>query len=424
MTEVQSNTNLFSNKNYLLLFFGGLVSRIGNSIHFIGLTWFILDLTNSGTITGVIMLLSTLPGVLLGPFGGVIADRIHRKFLIVGMDFIRGIVVLWLGWAIYNNMADFIHLGIATVLIAICSAFFNPAVGATIPNIVSDKNLQKANSLEYFSTNFTSIIGAAIGGILIAVFGVATVFILNGLSYIFSALSELFIKIPPIKKDTNNSNTLMEDLKIGLRYLYGQKEIFILFNLSVITNFLFAGTVMVGLPFVFKEVLKVNSNLYGISLAIIPAGSVIGAIILSISSDIKNYYNTLKITTPVIGLAFILIGFVISPTNLVNYSFFKIFLFLLGILLIFGVANSICNIPLSVLLQRLIPDSLRGRVFGLLSSLNRALVPISMALVGIIMDIFPSHIVFISVGVIWTIFILGASRIKILRTIGVSVKEG
>src|SRR6056297_4220036 len=116
-------SNLLHNYNFILLFLGGFVSRIGNGIHYIALVWFVLDITGSGSATGLILLLSTLPGVIIGPFSGVIADKFDRKKLIVFMDILRGLIVLWLGYTVYIGIANFFHIGIATVLIAICTSF-------------------------------------------------------------------------------------------------------------------------------------------------------------------------------------------------------------------------------------------------------------------------------------------------------------
>ncbi|MEC9488476.1 MAG: MFS transporter, partial [Halanaerobium sp.] len=260
----ENKPNLLKNKDYILLFIGGLVSRIGNGIHNIALVWYVLDVSGSATTTGTILLISTLPGVIFGPFSGVIADRINRKFLIVGMDIIRGLVAIWLGWMVYTGAASFFHLGLATVLMAICGSLFNPAVTATIPNIVADCNLQKANSAEHFSVNITQIIGAAIGGVLIAVVGVSGVFILNGISFLLSAFSELFIAVPPlVRKAAEAKVTFIHDLKVGASYLLQRKDLIALFAVAIILNFLSTGLFVIGFPYVFKEMLAVSSKLFG-----------------------------------------------------------------------------------------------------------------------------------------------------------------
>lgn len=397
--------SVYKNKDFLLLFTGGLVSRIGNAVHFIALTWFVLELTGSGSATGLIMFFSTLPGVIVSPLGGVVVDRINRKVLIVGMDIIRGLIVLWLSWYIYAGTAEFFHLAVATVLLALCGSFFNPAISATIPNLVQDYNLQKANSMEHFSANFTQVIGAALGGILIGLLGIYGIFLVNGITFLISAVSEMFIKIPPIKKEINpegedeNSN-FWQELKFGARFLYNNKAIFSLFTVALFLNFIASGSMMVGLPYIFKEILSVSSNFYGLAQSVFPAGALIGAIILNFVPEIKNYYRVFVATIGFEGILFVLIGIPFFPIFLNNYHFLIIYYFIIIILFIGGLTNTLINVPLTVILQRMIPDNLRGRIFGLLSSFSQGLVPISMAVTGFLFDIFPVYYIFMISGIL------------------------
>jgi MFS family permease len=413
-------TNLFKNKDFDLLFMGGLVSRVGSAIHLVALTWFILELTGSGSATGIILLLSTLPGVIISPFSGTLADRVNRKFLIVGMDYLRGFVAIWLSWTVMTGRVDFIHLGFATVLLSLGKAFFNPALSATLPNIVSDDNLQQANSIEHFSQNFAKVIGAAIGGVLIGIFGPGIVFFINGISFLISATSEIFITVPPISTDEKQDKqdlTLLNDIKFGIKYLYQHKNIFYLFSVVIVLNFLGSGLLMVALPYTFKEVLSVNSKLYGISQSIFPAGAFICSIFLSFLSEIKDYYKTFIINISLQTIFFISFGLPISPFFLGQYPIFKVYCILVIILFILGITNAVINIPLKVLLQRLIPDKLRGRIFGLLITFAQGLVPISMALTGFVIDFVPAYLIFIIAGALHLPLIYIISRISVLKNL-------
>ena len=423
MVKKETKPNIFYNKDFVLLFLGGFISRIGSKIHYVAVTWYILELTGSGTATGTLLLLSTLPGVLLGPFGGVMADRINRKFLIVGMDVSRGLIALWLGWIIYTGGAGFLHLAVATVLISISSSFFNPAVDATLPNLVDDRNLQQANSYRHFNMQFTAIIGAAVGGILISIFGVSGVIIFNGVSYLVSAFSELFIWVPNVEMNMAEKTGFIEDMMIGGKFIYNDKTLFTLFGLSMIVNFLFSGVMAVGLPFVFKQILEVKSSLYGFSQSVFPAGAVIGTLIISFLPEIRDYFKVLLWTASLQTLALFCLGIPLIPGILNNNATFTIYLILLGILVFFGFVNAINNIPINVLLQRIIPDHLRGRIFGLLSTLNQGLVPISMAFIGWLLDIVSAYILFMVSSSMLGVLIICSFRLKALRQINTRARE-
>jgi len=398
----KSNIKLFHNKDFLLLFLGGFVSRIGNGIHYIALIWFVLEITGSGSATGLVLLLSTLPGVIFGPFSGVIADKFDRKKLIVSMDILRGFIVLWLGYTIYMGVANFFHISLATILIAICTSLFNPALTASIPNIVDDSLLQKANSLNHFSINFTQIIGAGVGGVLIGVYGISGVFFINGISFLISAFSELFINLPEIKieKEMKKSPTILNEIKFGLDFLWGKKEIVALFTIAIFLNFLFTGLMMLGIPYIFKEILAVNSRSYGFAQSVFPAGAVVGSIILSQIPEIRNYYKVLLYSLNIQSLLLLVLGLPFIPYFLINTTTMKIYYLIMLVLFIIGIFNAVINVPIGILLQRLIPDNLRGRITGLLSTMTQALVPISLALTGYLLDILPIYTLFIGGGVL------------------------
>src|SRR6056297_1148679 len=412
-------SNLLHNYNFILLFLGGFVSRVGNGIHYIALVWYVLDITGSGSATGIVLLLSTLPGVIIGPFGGVIADKFNRKVLIVSMDILRGLIVLVLGYMIYTNNAGFFVISIATVLIAICNSFFNPAVTATIPNIVEDFLLQKANSLNHFSVNFTQIIGAAVGGILIASYGIAGVFFINGTSFLISAFSELFIDIPKIRieEELEKSPTIINEIKFGLNFLWKKKELVSLFTIALFLNFVSTGLVILGLPFVYKELLGVNSQLYGFAQSIFPAGAVIGSIILSQIPEIRNYFKVLFYSLSSQSILMLIVAVPLLPYVLSNTSTMTIYYSLMFILFIVGILNAVVNVPISILLQRLIPDNLRGRITGLLSTMSQALIPLSMAITGYLLDRIPVYSLFLTAGILSLMLSLSLLNISAMRNL-------
>ena len=401
--------SIWKNKNFLLLYIGGLVSRLGSGIHNIALVWFILELTGSGTATGTILLLSTLPAVLIGPFGGLLADRVNRKLLIVGNDFFRGVIVLGLGLLIYNGSSSFLLLGGATVLISISGSFFNPAVSAVFPNLVTEENLEKANSLEHISLNFTQIVGAILGGILIGILGIPGAFIFNGISFLISGISELFIEIPPIEVSTETP-TFLQDFKFGLKFIKERKEIMALFIVSLFLNFLFSGLFAVGLPYIYNQILEVDSMMFGLAKSVFPIGAILGSVLINYYI-IKNYRSFIAKCIFMQSFLLMTLGLPISPLALNGLSIINIYLILLVILFTIGVINALSNIPVITLFQKMIPDSLRGRLFGLLGTFSQGLVPVSMGLVGIIMDNISPFSLFIMAGIMS--MILSYSIVKI-----------
>ena len=151
---------LFINRDFGLLFWGRLVSQVGDGIHYLALTWLVLDLTGSGTALGTLLLVSSLPMVLLAPFTGVLADLWDRKTIVVSMDVVRGLVILALGFIHKQGYLTMPILYGATVLSSLCGVLFGPAISAAVPGLVKKEELVRP-TLSTAVQGATQIIGLA-----------------------------------------------------------------------------------------------------------------------------------------------------------------------------------------------------------------------------------------------------------------------
>src|SRR4051812_655460 len=173
-------------RNFALLWAGGLISMLGDWLLFIALPFYIYDLTGSALATGAMFIAETLPILLFGSIGGVFADRWDRKKTMIIADLLRAALLLlllavrspeWL-WAIY--LVVFVQSSVGQ--------FFNPAKGALIPQLVDEQLLMPANSLNSLSIELTRLIGAPLGGALMALTGLGSVVALDCASFVVSAL--------------------------------------------------------------------------------------------------------------------------------------------------------------------------------------------------------------------------------------------
>jgi DHA3 family macrolide efflux protein-like MFS transporter len=190
---------LFANRNFLLLFTGRLISKLGDSIYLFALTWYTFEKYSSPMLAGIMMMLGTVPTILLGPFGGVIADKLDRKKIIVLMEFVRAGVILTIAVMEYYHRLHIWFLFLAAVILDVCGAFFNPACIALVPNIVGKANLTAANSAETMTTNISNILGILGGGLFYATMGFATISLLNAVSFVAAGSLEMMVALPPKK---------------------------------------------------------------------------------------------------------------------------------------------------------------------------------------------------------------------------------
>ncbi len=390
--KIVSERRLF-NKNFLLLWSGQVVSSIGNSIQYIAIMWWIMNhfpSAQSGIVMGLMFTFSVIPMAVIGPFAGVLNDRISRKSIVILSDFLRGILILWMAYLAYTNTLTALLIYLISALMGIGGAFFNPAIQSTIPNIVPDEKLTRANSFYQTGIQFTQIIGPAIGGLLVGFFGPFFVFMLNGFSFVISAGTEIFINFKQsISEDKNSS--FFSDFKDGFRFLYDQKLIFWSMIIVSILNFAFS-PIDILIAKQIKEIYHLGALELGYSVSAFAIGMMIGSIVLSIIPEIKVKHNFIILGMALTGILYALFG--VAP-NLIT---FLIIAFLIGFALAF------VNVLFQVIIQRLVPDEKRGRVFSVMLTFETIFQPISLSVVGFLSASLSNFFIFTFLGSVVTIF--------------------
>ncbi|HHJ52407.1 MAG TPA: MFS transporter, partial [Caldithrix abyssi] len=244
-TTLSTAKRLF-NKNYLLLWQGQFISRLGSQVYSVVIGFWLQQTTQSGSIVGAFFMMVGMPIVFFGIFGGALADRISRKKIIVGADIINGLLFVTLGVVMYFNQhqTDVLIAGVfvAGVLVSSVGAFFGPAISASVPDLVPPQKIQAANSMGQFSIRISAFFGQGAGIPLLHLLGLPILVLVNGITYLVSAFSESFITIPQKKREkvTGFSETLAsfkKDLAEGLRYIGKNKGLKRLLTISVFLNF-------------------------------------------------------------------------------------------------------------------------------------------------------------------------------------------
>ncbi len=380
------------NKNYVLLWLGQMVSATGNSIQYIALMWWIMEKfpsNQSGIVIGWMFASNMIPVAAIGPFAGVLVDRISRKAIVVLADALRGVLILWMAYLAYTNQLTTFWIYFISALMGIGAAFFRPSLQATIPNIVPDKHLTKANSLFQTGMQFAQIIGPAIGGVLVGFMGTFFVFSLNGVSFLISAITEMFIDFRQKHRKSKRAKSFLRDFKEGLKFTYAKKMIFWTMIIASLLSFAFA-PVDILIAKQVKVVYHLGALELGYVVSAFALGMIIGAGLLSILPELKKKHNVIILNMLAAGLLFSIMGFA---------SNFVIFLVLS---LIIGVNVSISDVLFMVVLQRIIPDEKRGRVFSVLTTAGTVLQPVSLALIGWASAILANSIIFLSLGIMVT----------------------
>ena len=197
MTNRRPVTRLW-NKSFVLLWQGMMVSALGDLIYFVALGFWVLEKTGSTTYMGVLMGSGAFTSLLVTPIAGVLADRLSRKRLIVGMDTLRGVVVCAVGAVALSGHLQPWMLLLAGILAKGADAFFTPAVNAALPDMVPPDKLTGGFSAINAGRAVTNAVGNPLAGTMLTILGAPLMFLVDGCIYLLSALTEAFIYIPPV----------------------------------------------------------------------------------------------------------------------------------------------------------------------------------------------------------------------------------
>jgi MFS transporter, DHA3 family, macrolide efflux protein len=371
------------NRNFLLLWQAQLVSQFGNQAFSIAITFWTASATHSATMTGLVLMASVLPVVVLGPVAGALVDRWRSPLrVVVACDLASGFVVTAFGLGLVGRpdaMQPSLLLAIA-LIVGVSSAFLEPALSALVPDLVPANHLEGANAFRQSSRQVTVLTAQAIGGILYVVVGPAMLFLIDGLSFLFAAASELAIDSPSSGRDSDTAHdaprrALAKDAADGLRYVRAQHGMMAFLIAVAVFNALLM-PVSVLLPVYASAYLGGGAQWYGFLLAAISAGAFAGCALagaVPAAGATRRRILVGAFATLALGLA--ALGAIRTPI---------VALVVIGAT---GLCAGIVNVLVMSTLQRRTPANLRGRVLGLHLTLTRALVPIATLGGGVIADL-------------------------------------
>ncbi|MTI68567.1 MAG: MFS transporter [Firmicutes bacterium] len=394
-----------SNSNMMLFGFGKLASLFGTSIYSFAMGLYVLKLTGSGLSFATTLVLGTLPIIIINPFAGVLADKIDKKKIVVSMDLLNGVILVLLYFIKLEYGLTLFMIYITTFLLTTFTTVFGTALEAAKPNIVSEEKLMNINSIGKILDSSSSILGPMVGGLIFAFMDIGFFIILNGISFIISGISEMFINFNlnyTKSKNDNKGISIIKDIKEGFHYMKNKQGVIGLICVFIVLNFFLGLSVSVPLPYIINEVLKLSPKYFGIIQGSFPMGLIIGAIFIKKITDKYSYRKILLSTSQVISFGMISIGL----PMIINSNFNEIFLLIYYsfIMLLIGIMISFIDIPILYILQSKIEESFRGRVLSFGITLGKIALPIALIISGAIINRIYPYILPTTGGVLMMIF--------------------
>ena len=374
------------NRNFVLLWIGQTISQLGNQAYALAVSFWLMEKTGSASLMGLLLTVSTLPGVLLAPFGGTFADRHSRIRILIVCDLVAGTGMLGLT-AVALLAPGRVHLLVSllfavAVLLGVNGSFFMPAIAACIPDLVPKPKLAAANSITQFSVQATLFVGQAAGGVLYRLIGAPMLFLFDGLSFLVSALSSLLIRLPEKPRKRSGEKTgrealrsFLRDTAEGFHYVWDHRGLRD-FALSVSVINLLIMPVVVLLPFYVRLYLGKGAEWFGFLMAAISVGAIAGYLTAG-ALGLRGHARARGI----------LAGLILLPVVFGTFGFLRVPAAALAGAFLAGAALGFINVQFAALVQGSTPRELRGRVLGLLSTMAGGLMPIGLALGGFAGDL-------------------------------------
>ena len=380
------------NKDTILMLQGNAVSGLGDILYSVAIGYWVYEKTGSSGLMGIMSSISMFMTMFVMPFSGSIVDKCSRKGIIVGMDAARGIIMLALGALAFADSLSVPIVLLAAFLASGCSVFFSPAVSTLMLDIIPHDDMVRGQSVFSGVNSLLNLVGKAVSGALVAFLGVPLIIVLNGVSYLISAGTELFITVPKTvhQGEKITLGGILWDFRLAAREIFHDRFLKLFIPCSLIVNLLGAGPVSLMLPFVLEKGFTVD--MYGYLMSVETAASLLGVCLLGI---VKLNPKARYLGMCVGFLSTVLFYTTAYLTS--SYGVMCVMMFLGG----FG--NALGNAIFNASMMLALPEENRGAILGFVSSFSTGGCALSAVIYGVLGDIFPLHLVFVVGSLLSTI---------------------
>ena len=267
-----------AHRDFRLLWTGQTSSRLGDSAYAVALPLQVLAIGGSPLQLGIVFSISNISRVALLLVGGSVVDRLPRRHVLIATDLAEGVIVAVIAVLGFTGRLQVEHLYLTAILFGAAGAFFTPALSAIIPELVPSEILISGNALRGFSRQAGVIVGPVLAGVLVALSGPPAAFAFDAATFGVSLVALLLIRSRPPRATRENS-TLLAEIREGWSYTFSVPWLWITIFGFALINAAVVGPILIGLPVLVVDELRANQSLYGLLLAAIGAGEVIGAIV-------------------------------------------------------------------------------------------------------------------------------------------------
>ena len=371
------------NKDYILLLQGNAVSTIGDMMYSVAIGYWVYETTGSSALMGIMSSISMFVTMFLSPFCGSIVDKSNRKWLIVGIDAMQGILMLTVGILAWRNALNVPVVLLAALLAAFGSVFYSPAISTLMLDIIPRDDMVRGQSIHSSINSTINLVGTAFSGAMVAFFGVPLIVVLNGLSNLYSALTEFFIHVPRTVQqgETVSVKHILHDTRDAVKTVFSDAALRLFVPMVLILNLLAAGPMGLLLPFCMEKGFTVD--MYGYLVSVYSLGTLSCVMVLGIVK--------LKPKTRFWLMA---IGFSSSVLFYTLSYFCARFIPMCIMCFLASLANCTGNSVFNATLMLALPQKNRSAILGFVHSASMGGMALSTVIYGFLGEAFPLYLVF------------------------------
>ena len=384
---MKEKSTLFK-RDFTLVVIGQIISLFGNAILRFALPLYLLRETGSSALFGMVTACSFAPMVVLSMIGGVLADRVNKRNIMVGLDFCTAVLIL-IFYLTLGKLPTVPLFIIVLMLLYGISGTYQPSVQASIPLLVSSEKLMAGNAVINQVNTLSGLLGPVIGGIMFGMWGIYPILVLSIVCFTFSAVMEIFIHIPHEKRirESGILTVVGNDLKESYQFVKTEKPIFfsVVFLISIF-NLILSSVMIVGTPILITQVLKMSDTMYGFTQGALALGGLCGGILTAAIAEklkLKSSYILLLVCAASVALMGISLMFHIPA--ILSYWVITLMSFAaMG-------ASTLFVVQIYTMVQEQTPPQLVGKIMAALISIAMCGQPIGQAIYGVLFDIFESR---------------------------------
>ena len=395
---------LFKSRNFVIFWFGEMVSVIGDHISLIAFPWLVLQMTGSATLTGLVFAVQGIPRAVLMLAGGALVDRTSPRLVMLVTNALRFFLVMFVAYMINQNTVDLVSVFLMAFTFGVADAFFYPASTSIIPSIVSRDQLQAGNAIVQTTIHLGMTLGPVIAGLIIAGEidsinhqseatagamqavnsyeqdreGLARAFFVDGLTFGLSFITLLFLQVRGLDSEEKSEDgaSLLNEIREAAAWVWSIPAVRLGFVGMAVIHFFFMPMVFVGLPVWAKARFFEGAYVYGLVTAAFGFGAFIGAIGSGFLAGPKD-----ENLVPIMFRIYVFTGSTLALIIFYDPYWWAMLLFFVS-----GIFEAFLYVHFTTWLQRITPEALLGRVMSILMLMSMGLLPIADAIMGFAID--------------------------------------